>query len=225
MWTLRFGCFGRCRVDCSRMIATIAIGNAMKKFQRQPKASVTSPPRRGPPTVPTAMTAPNRPAYLPRSRGLMMSAMMIWLSAARPPPPRPWKTRNRMSMFVSCEKPAAADPTTKSPSESWMSSLRLNRSANLPHSGVDTVVARRVDVTTHVYADWSPLSSEMMSGNEVATTVPARIDTNMPRRRPERDSSTWRWVMVPSADTVRLGGLVLLARVVRDIGLLLEMID
>src|SRR5690606_2273365 len=32
-------------------------------------------------------------------------------------------------------------------------------------------------------------------------------------------------VMVPSADTVRLGGLVLLARVVRDIGLLLEMID
>jgi hypothetical protein len=80
----------------------------------------------------------------------MMSAMMIWLSAASPPPPRPWKTRKTMSQSVFCAKPAAAEPRTKRPRASWMSSLRLKRSANLPHRGVETVVASSVAVTTQV---------------------------------------------------------------------------
>ena len=49
-----------------------------------------------------------------------------------------------MSMSVSCENPASAEPTTKSPRASWMSSLRLNRSASLPQIGVETVVASSV---------------------------------------------------------------------------------
>jgi hypothetical protein len=35
--------------------------------------------------------------------------------------------------------------------------------------------------------------------------VPARIETNMPSRRPERDSRTWRFDMDPSGETVRRG--------------------
>ncbi len=55
-----------------------------------------------------------------------------------------------MSVSVFCEKPASADPSTKVPRASWMSSLRLKRSANLPQSGVLTVVASSVAVTTQV---------------------------------------------------------------------------
>ena len=154
-----------------------------------------TPPSSGPPTVATAMTAPKRPAYLPRSRGLMMSAITIWLRAARPPAPMPWNTRIVMSVPVSCENPATADATTKMTRASCSSSLRLKRSASLPQMGVETVVASRVAVTTQVKADWSPSRSEMMSGSDVPTTVEASIDTNMPRRRPERAVSTSRCVM------------------------------
>ena len=45
----------------------------------------------------------------------------------------------------------------------------------------------------------------MMSGSDELTTVDARIDTNMPRMRPERASSTWRWVM-PFSAVVDLAG-------------------
>ena len=73
--------------------------------------------------------------YFPRSRGLMMSAMMTWLRAARPPAPMPCTARNAIIMLVSCEKPAAAVARTKIAIAIWMSSLRLNRSASLPQIG------------------------------------------------------------------------------------------
>jgi hypothetical protein len=57
----------------------------------------------------------------------------------------------------------------------------------------------------------------MMIGNEVLTTVPARIETNMPRRRPDRASSTWRLVMEPSAVMARFGAVVVRER--RDMDL------
>jgi hypothetical protein len=122
----------------------------------------------------------------------MMSAMMIWLSAARPPAPMPCTARNAMSVPVSCEKPAAAVARTKMTIASWMSSLRLNRSASLPQTGVEIAVVSSVAVTTHVKAVWSPPRSWMMTGSEVETTVDASIDTNMPRRRPESAGSTPR---------------------------------
>ncbi len=135
MVTLVFGRLGRCSVRCRSTRATIAIGRPTKKFQRQPRVSVMTPPSSGPPTVATAMTAPKRPAYLPRSRGLMMSAITIWLSAARPPAPMPWNTRIVMSVPVSCENPATAEATTKMTRASCSSSLRLKRSASLPQIG------------------------------------------------------------------------------------------
>ena len=97
-----------------------------------------------------------------------------------------------MSVSVSCEKPAAAVASTKITIASWMSSLRLNRSASLPQIGVEIAVVSSVAVTTHVNAVWSPSRSWMMTGSEVETTVEASIETNMPRSSPERASSTWR---------------------------------
>ena len=75
---------------------------------------------------------------------------------------------------------------------SWMSSLRLNRSASLPQIGVEIAVVSRVAVMTQVKAVWSPPRSWMMTGSDVETTVDASIDTNMPSRRPERAWSTSR---------------------------------
>ncbi len=151
-----------------------------------------TPPRSGPPTVATAMTAPKSPMYLPRSRGLMMSAMMTWLSAARPPAPMPCTARKAMSVLVSCEKPAAAVARTKIAIAIWMSSLRLKRSASLPQTGVEIAVVSSVAVTTHVKAVWLPSRSWTMTGSEVETTVDASIDTNMPSRRPDSAGSTSR---------------------------------
>jgi hypothetical protein len=68
----------------------------------------------------------------------------------------------------------------------------------LPQIGVDTVVASSVAVTTQVNALWSPLRSLMISGRDVLTTVDAIIDTNIPRRRPERAWRTCRCVMPDS---------------------------
>ncbi len=61
MRAFTFGRAGRCSVRCIMMSAATANGSAMKKFQRQSIVSVMKPPRSGPPTVATAITAPNRP--------------------------------------------------------------------------------------------------------------------------------------------------------------------
>src|SRR3954462_5623306 len=79
-----------------------------------------------------------------------------------------------------------------------MSSLRSNRSASLPHTGVLTVSASSVDVTTQAYDDWLPPRSLMIRGSAVETTVLDRMATNMPSISPDIASSTWRWVMPAS---------------------------
>lgn len=77
----------------------------------------------------------------------------------------------------------------------WISVLRLTRSASLPQIGVLMVVVSSVAVTTQVKAVCVPLRSARITGSDDDTTEVARIDTNMPRRIPERASSTWRWVI------------------------------
>ncbi|MGH1526976.1 hypothetical protein ACRAWC_24935 [Leifsonia sp. L25] len=42
----------------------------------------------------------------------------------------------------------------------------------------------------------------MIRGIDVETTVPARIETNIPSRSPERDSSTWRWDIAAGASSL-----------------------
>ena len=121
-----------------------------------------------------------------------MSATAIMTSDMRPPTPMPWMTRTAMSMFVSVEKPAMTVPTVKRMSESWMRILRSTRSASFPQIGVETAVARRLAVMTHVYCDWVPPRSAMMTGIEVETTVPESTATNMPTMRPEMAVNTSR---------------------------------
>lgn len=64
--------------------------------------------------------------------------------------PMPWTARNPMSIPAFWDSPAAADPSTKITSASWISSFLENRSASLPHSGVDAVIASSDAVTTQV---------------------------------------------------------------------------
>jgi hypothetical protein len=61
MRTFLSGRAGTVSVRCSMISAATAKGRATKKFQRQPRVSVITPPSSGPPTVATAMTAPKRP--------------------------------------------------------------------------------------------------------------------------------------------------------------------
>src|SRR5690606_17673048 len=94
-------------------------------------------------------------------------------------------TRTAMSMFVSVENPAITVPAVKRMSDSWTRILRSMRSASFPQIGVETAVASRLAVITHVYWDCVPPRSAMMTGSEVETTVPERTATNMPTMRPE----------------------------------------
>ena len=53
-------------------------------------------------------------------------------------------------MSVFCENPAAAVASTKIAIATWISTLRLNRSASLPQIGVEMAVVSSVAVITHV---------------------------------------------------------------------------
>src|SRR3954469_15042466 len=79
-------------------------------------------------------------------------------------------------------------------------------SASLPPIGVDAVIASRVAVTTHVYADCPPPSSAMILGRAFETTVEDRIATNNPSRRPDSASMISRWVIAGPAPTPVLAG-------------------
>ena len=47
-------------------------------------------------------------------------------------------------------RPAAAEAPAKITSATWTSTFLLNRSASLPHTGVEAVVVSRVATTTQV---------------------------------------------------------------------------
>ena len=81
------------------------------------------------------MTLPSSPEYRPRSRGLIIAAIAICTRACRPPRPRPWSTRQAMSVSTDCESPASIEPTMKMMMASWSSSFLLNRSESLPQIG------------------------------------------------------------------------------------------
>ena len=114
-----------------------------QKIHRQPGPSVKKPPSSGPATLATPKTAPNRPWYLPRSRGGMMSPMMASARAIRPPPPRPWTARPPISIGIDWAAPAIREPIRKMTIASWNMGRRPRRSEILPHSGVEAVEVSR----------------------------------------------------------------------------------
>lgn len=76
----------------------------------------------------------------------------------------------------------------------------LTRSASLPHSGVDAVIASSAAVTTQVYALWPPPRSWMISGSALETMVEDRIAANMPSSSPDSASMICRCVMGASPE-------------------------
>ena len=100
----------------------------MKKIHSQPSWSVNRPPSRGPATDETPKTAPNRPWYLPRSRGGITSPITASASAIRPPPPRPWTARPAIMMSmpgrfsaseIGLAKPQISEPIRKTTIADW----------------------------------------------------------------------------------------------------------
>ena len=137
------------------------------------------PPSSGPSTVVTPNTAPSAPWYLPRSRSGMTSAISAVAVTARPPAPRPCTARQAISQVMLPANPQNADAPTNRPAETWKTSLRLNRSPNLPASTVDTVSASRYDDTTH--DRWlAPPRSPTIVGSAVDTIVWSSAESNMP---------------------------------------------
>jgi hypothetical protein len=79
----------------------------------------------------------------------MTSAISAVAVTARPPASRPCTARQAISQVMLPANPQNADAPTNRPAETWKTSLRLNRSPNLPASTVATVSASRYDDTTH----------------------------------------------------------------------------
>src|SRR4051812_10174916 len=115
--------------------------------------------------------------------------------------PTPWITRKPISMPMDWERPASAEPVTKTTMASWTSSFLLKRSESLPQIGVAAVAARSAAVTTQVYCDWVPSSLEVIVGSALATMVELSRPTNSASSRPLRASNVSRLVIaaVPAA--------------------------
>src|SRR4051794_33116191 len=109
--------------------------------------------------------------------------------------PTPWITRKPISMPMDWERPASAEPVTKTTMASWTSSFLLKRSASLPQIGVAAVAARSAAVTTQVYCDWVPSSWEVIVGSAFATMVELSRPTNSASSRPLRASKVSRLVI------------------------------
>src|SRR5690625_2413504 len=66
----------------------------------------------------------------------------------------------------------------------FTSSFLLNRSENLPHMGVLTVIMSRLAVMTQVYSRWVPSKSAMIVGKAVETMVVESSAVNSPANSP-----------------------------------------
>ena len=85
---------------------------------------VRKPPSSGPAIAETPNTAPNRPVYLPRSRGDTTSPIAAWALTISPPPPRPWIARKTISSVMPCACPHSAEPARNRTSAPWSTTLR-----------------------------------------------------------------------------------------------------
>ena len=83
-----------------------------------------NPPSRGPATLAAPNTAPKKPWYRPRSRGLTTSAMIAMASTMRPPAPTPWTARKAMSVPIEVAMPDSTLPARKMTMAAWNRRLR-----------------------------------------------------------------------------------------------------
>src|ERR671910_3460475 len=77
--------WGRWKNTMMNASAATPMGRLIKKSHRHEKASVIQPPANGPAIEAMPKTPPRYPMYLPRSRGLMMSPIIVWESGMMVP--------------------------------------------------------------------------------------------------------------------------------------------
>ena len=98
--------------------AAAPTGTLMKKIQRQPAASVTTPPSSGPQTRPSpsrtaAIALPPVARPSPRAaRSADRWPMTTMVTLISPPPPSPCRVRKTMSSGMLCAVPHSTEPTT-----------------------------------------------------------------------------------------------------------------
>ena len=141
-------------------------------------------------------TAPNRPWYLPRSRGGTMSPTIAIDSTISPPPPRPWRARKPISCGMFCAMPHSAEPIRKITMAVWKSFLRPYWSPSLPHRGVAAVEASRYAVTTQDRCSRPPRSLTMV-GSAVETMVWSSAASSMPSSSAPIETITLRGAWPP----------------------------
>src|SRR3974390_465389 len=97
-----------------------------------------------------------------------------------------------MSSVIVWLKPDSADPMTKMTMAVWKKTLRPYWSPSFPHSGVDTVEARRYEVTTHARCEPPCRSPTIVAARHARRPVGPRTSVCC---RPDAARAT-----VPTAD-------------------------
>ena len=131
----------RARMRCEENSAAIPIGRLMKKIQRHEAASTSQPPRIGPMIGPSsigtpmiAITRPTRCGPAARVRIVMPSGMIM-------PPPKPCRTRKKISDSELQASPDSIEPITNRKIEVMYRRLVPKRSAAQPVSGMTVASA------------------------------------------------------------------------------------
>src|SRR5882757_10863308 len=109
----------------------------------------------------------------------MMSAISAVAVTVRPPAPIPCTARIAMSQVMLSAKPQKNEPITNTAQLTWNTSLRPNRSPNLPASTVAMVSVSRYAVTTQDMWPPPPRSATIV-GSAVATMVWSSAASSMP---------------------------------------------
>ena len=93
--------------------ATRPMGRLTQKIQFQLRFCVSQPPSSGPRMAETPNTAPNRPWYLPRSRGENRSPMTASEMGKMAPAPTPWMPRKSTRLSMLQLRPDRNEPMRK----------------------------------------------------------------------------------------------------------------
>lgn len=109
----------------------------------------------------------------------MTSAISAMDVTIRPPAPMPCNARQAISSVMFVASPHRKEPVMKMIADTWKTTLRPNRSPNLPTSTVATVSASRYAVTTHDMCA-APPRSDTIVGSAVPTIVWSSAASSMP---------------------------------------------
>jgi hypothetical protein len=94
--------------------AIAPIGTLIRKIQCQLAASISQPPRMGPPIGPSSIGMPRTAIRRPIRCGPAARVMIVMPSGMSMPPPRPCRTRKPISVPIESAVAQSAEPSVKS---------------------------------------------------------------------------------------------------------------